>query len=248
MNNTLKDKVIWLCGARTGIGRSLANELLDKGARLCLSSRDGQVFTDFEGRVKKLKCDVRKMNDWQACAVDIEREFGHLDMFIYNAGDCIYVNNAEVKHEDFEYLMDVNFHGMVRASEAVLPLLHKSIEPRFVGMTSSVAWLPLPRAEAYGASKAAASHFLRSLRLDLSSYGVQVSEICPGFVKTPMTDKNDFPMPFLISAEEAGKKICKGLMKGDREIHFPKRFTWFIKAIAHAPYFLQYKICGSFTR
>ena len=248
MSKTLKDKVIWICGASTGIGKSLATELIQKGARLCISSRDGEVIEDFEGRVKKLKCDVRQINDWRACAVEIKRDYGHLDMFIYNAGDCIYVDNAEINNEDFLYIMDINFHGMVRAAEVVLPLLHKSTEPRFVGMTSSVSWLPLPRAEAYGSSKAAASYFLRSLRLDLSTCGVQVTEICPGFVKTPMTDKNDFPMPFLVSAKEAGRKICLGLTKGKDEIHFPKRFTWVVKFLSHLPYYFQFKACRSFVR
>ena len=248
VNKSLNNRVIWICGAKTGIGLAMAKQFIEKGARLCVSSRDGQVVKELEGQVKALKCDAKSMADWQLCAKEITEEFGKLDVFVYNAGDCIYVDDVEIKAEDFETMMDINFHGMVKASQVVLPLLKKSQSAQFVGMASSVAWLALPRAEAYGSSKAAAHYFLKSLRLDLSQYGIDVSIICPGFVKTPMTDKNDFPMPFLVSSERAGREICQGIIKRKPVIHFPKRFTYLVKFIAALPHFLEFRICRSFAK
>lgn len=248
MNKSLHNKVIWICGAKSGIGLAVAKQCLVLGARLCISSRDGQVVEELQGSVKALKCDANSQEDWQQCADQISQEYGQLDIFIYNAGDCIYVNDVDIKPGDFKTMMNINFHGMIKAAQVTLPLLKKTDNSQFVGMASSVAWLALPRAEAYGSSKAAAYYFLKSLRLDLSHYGIDVSIICPGFVKTPMTDKNDFPMPFLVSAERAGREICQGILKHKPVIHFPKRFTYLLKFIACLPHFLQFRICRSFVK
>ena len=241
-------KVIWICGAKSGIGKAVAEKFISSQNIVYLSSRDGSVDASFSTTVKALKCDVRNFDDWLLCAKQIQEEQGRLDLFIYNAGDCVYVSDTEVKHQDFEYMMDVNFYGLVKASEVLIPLLEKSPNGHFVGMTSSVAWLALPRAEAYGSSKSAAHYFLKSLRLGLKKRNIDISIVCPGFVKTPLTDKNDFPMPCLVSSEYAAEQIYRGVNKRKKTIHFPKRFTLVVKAIALLPSFLEEKITGSLTK
>jgi short-subunit dehydrogenase len=104
-----------------------------------------------------------------------------------------------------------------------------------VAVGSSAAYLPLSRAEAYGASKAAIEYMIRTLRIDLYREQIDVSLVCPGFVKTPLTDRNEFPMPFRLSVEEASNRIRRGIEKRRLEIHFPKRFTFILKALSLIP-------------
>jgi len=128
---------------------------------------------------------------------------------------------------------------MVYAIEAALPLLRQSKAAHIVGMSSTAYYVGLPRSEAYGSSKAAIAHMLNALRISLSSENIPVSVICPGFVETPLTDKNDFPMPGKITAEEAAVYICKGIAKQAEEIHFPKVFSFIMKVLSALPYFIQ---------
>jgi short-subunit dehydrogenase len=107
---------------------------------------------------------------------------------------------------------------------------------------SSAAYLPLSRAEAYGASKAAIEYMIRTLRIDLYQEQIDVSLVCPGFVKTPLTDRNDFSMPFRLSVEDASRRIRRGIEKRQLEIHFPKRFTYILKALSLLPESLWLRI------
>jgi short-subunit dehydrogenase len=123
-----------------------------------------------------------------------------------------------------------------------LPLLRQGVRPHLVGVGSSAAYLPLSRAEAYGASKAAIEYMIRTLRIDLFQENIDVSLVCPGFVKTPLTDRNDFSMPFRLSVEDASKRIRRGIDKRQLEIHFPKRFTFILKALSMIPEALWVRI------
>jgi short-subunit dehydrogenase len=108
--------------------------------------------------------------------------------------------------------------------------------------------LAMPRAQAYGSSKAAVTHFLESMKADLTPLGLDVSVVSPGFVKTPLTDVNDFPMPMRITADQAAKEIVKGLRKRTWHIHFPKRFTFILWMLGHLPAFLRHKITAAMSR
>lgn len=115
-------------------------------------------------------------------------------------------------------------------------------------MSSTVAYAGLPRAEAYGASKAAIRYLLESLRIDLYRLGITVSVVCPGFVRTPLTDRNDFPMPFRIEAEDAARRIVDGIEAGKAEIHFPKRFSLAFKLLTLLPTRLYLRLCARLVR
>jgi short-subunit dehydrogenase len=150
--------------------------------------------------------------------------------------------------ELFSRVMRINVESMAISIEGVLPLLRKGKGRHLVAVGSSASFLPLPRAEAYGASKAAIKYLTDTLRVDLYPEDIFVSLVCPGFVKTPLTDKNDFPMPFRISVEEASQRIRNGIAGRKREIHFPKRFTFLLKLLSTLPAGLWTKISQKMVR
>jgi len=137
---------------------------------------------------------------------------------------------------------------MVYGIEAVLPLLRQSPAPQLVGMSSTVAYRGLPRSEAYGASKAAIKNLFESLQIDLAREAFRVSVVCPGFVRTPLTDRNDFPMPFRIEADEAARRIVDGIEAGKPEIHFPRRFSLLFKLMTLLPDRLYIRLCARMVK
>ncbi len=247
---------IWLIGASSGIGLALARRLLSEGHRVAMSARRsgplGELAAGFADRIPDqelvVPCDVTRPEDIGAAVRRIEQHFGGIDTLIYNAGTCEYLNDGVVDAALIERVMETNFFGMSRCIAAALPLLRKGDGAQIAAVSSSAAYLPLPRAEAYGASKAAMSYFLHSLRLDLAAQGISVNVICPGFVKTPLTDRNDFAMPCQISAEQAAEAIVAGLRRDQKEIHFPRRFTGVLKMLGALPLGLQQKLTGQLVK
>ncbi|MET1254858.1 SDR family NAD(P)-dependent oxidoreductase [Aliikangiella maris] len=165
----------------------------------------------------------------------MESHWGGLDCAILNAGNAEYVDIQNFDSVIFERMMTTNYLSVVKGIEACLPILRQSPDPYLVGMSSSVAWQGLPKGQAYSASKAAIRNLFQGLYIELAAQNIAVSWICPGFVKTPLTDKNDFPMPARISAEQSAKIIFQQLCRKKVEIHFPKRFTLLLKLISMLP-------------
>lgn len=250
----LKDKYIWVTGASTGIGAALALALIKEGANVAISARHQDKLQTValkvadQSKLLILPGDVSNKEHNQAMVQKIKDIWGKLDMVILNAGSCEYIDTRVFKSQPFIDMMNTNFISMIYGIEAALPLLRQSATPYIVGTSSIAAYLGLPRSEAYSASKAASRIMLQGLRVDLSSENILVSIICPGFVKTPLTDQNDFAMPFLISAEQAAKLIIKGLKKTQHEIHFPKTFTYLVKLISWLPTCCTMKILRKLTR
>lgn len=238
--DTFNNKTIWLTGASKGIGRALALELAERGAKLALSARNEKELEQLANEMGNqptliLPMDVTEHAANIAAVTKIMHEWGQLDIAIFNAGNAEYV---DVQHFDsalFERSMLTNFQSMVYGIEAALPLLRQSSAPHIVGMSSTAAYGGLPRSEAYGASKAAIRNMLEGLRISLSPENIDVSVICPGFVRTPLTDKNDFPMPMIIEADTAAKIIADGISNRVEEIHFPKMFSLMLKFFSSLP-------------
>jgi NAD(P)-dependent dehydrogenase (short-subunit alcohol dehydrogenase family) len=191
-----------------------------------------------------------------AAAKEIRTYTESLDQVIINAGTCEYIDSEEIDVGVVKEVMDTNFFGALTVVNASLPLLraknelssHLQKQPQLVFMSSSVTYQALPRAGAYGASKAALRYFAECLRLDLQHEGIDVRVVSPGFVKTPLTDKNDFPMPFRISAEQAAQRIEQGLNGKQFDISFPRRFTRLLKLISFLPDGLRFKLLGKSSR
>ena len=247
----LEQQVIWLTGASTGIGEALTQALAGRCKRLYISARNEQKLQQLAAGQKHIipcPADVTSEQELQMVAARIEQECGQLDMLITNAGTCEYVDAGAPDPAMFRRVMDTNFMGTINAISAALPLLKKSSRAMIAGVSSSVTALAMPRAQAYGASKAAVTHCLQSFAADLHTHGIDVSVISPGFVRTPLTDVNDFPMPCLIEADEAARTIIDGLERRQRDIHFPKRFTLTLRLLGLLPEALRFRISKAMSR
>ena len=242
---------IWLTGAGSGIGRALAIQLAAAGHKLAVSGRSVTALNEVAanpGEFLVLPADVTDQNALRTAAATINQLWGGLDCVLLNAGSCEYLNAGQVDAALVRRVMETNFMGLVNTLEAAQPLLKNSAAPNLVAISSSAAYAPLPRAEAYGASKAAVSYFMESLRLDLAAQGVGVSLVYPGFVKTPLTDKNDFPMPMLISADQAAEAIIQGMNQGRAVIHTPRFFVALVRRLGRLPFFLRTRLTQRMVR
>ncbi len=243
----LQDRTIWITGASTGIGKTLAERLITLGNRLIITSRKAESLKPLKDlapdRVHILAADISQPASVDQMRNELTSIFDSIDTVILNAGTCEYVDTCQFDSELFDRVIQVNFIGLARCIEASLDLLRASSKaPHIVGISSAAAITGLPRAEAYGGSKAAVESCLESLALDLDKYGIAVSIIYPGFVDTPLTRKNDFPMPFLMSTESAVGKMISGIESRKFRVAFPARLIWSLKLMSMLPDTLRHKL------
>ncbi|WP_052480845.1 SDR family NAD(P)-dependent oxidoreductase [Gilvimarinus agarilyticus] len=228
---TADTPIDWVTGASSGLGRALALQLAGQGHWVIASARNHQALTQLateysgSGRILCLPLDVTQSEEVAAAAHLIKSKLGRLDRLIANAGSCEYFDFPHPDWRAIERVFAVNFNGAVNCIEAALPLLRQSpTRGHIVGVVSQVVNAPFTRAEAYGASKAALSYFLDSLRLDLANE-LDVTALYPGFVDTPLTAKNDFSMPFLMDADQAATRMCRAIERRAIALSFPRRLT-----------------------
>ena len=244
LNSPLRDwrgKRAWIVGASTGIGAALAQRLSGAGARVALSARsrdklEALAVTLPGALVLPLDvCDAAALADAYAVIV---AQWGGADLTILNAGTYAPMRADAFDLAQMNHHFAVNFHGVTNGLAAILPdYLRRSGEGPGIAIVSSVAgFRGLPQALAYGPSKAALINLAETLYLDLAPKGIAVTLINPGFVDTPLTKQNTFKMPALISAEQAADAIVEGFATGAFEIHFPKRFTRWLKILRTLPY------------
>lgn len=230
---------VLITGATSGIGEQLAIDYHKEGHEVWAIGRNRDALNKLaELGLHTARVDLANRKE----SLDWFATLSSIDLAILNAGTCEYIDLPDFDSELFARVMRGNVESMAVSIEGVLPLLRKGENPHLVGVGSSVTYLPLPRSEAYGASKAAITYLMDTLRVDLYDQNIAVSLVCPGFVKTPLTDKNDFPMPLRITVEEASTAIRDGIRKRKTEIHFPKKFTYILKAFSLLPKSLWTKI------
>ena len=236
---------ILITGATSGIGRQLADDYRQEGHEVWAVGRNEQALGELAGlgiRTGRLDLTDRERSlDWF-------QKLERLDLAILNAGTCEYLDMPTFDSGLFQRVLRANVESIAISIEGVLPALLKSDSPHLAGVGSSAAYLPLPRAEAYGSSKAAVAYLFDTLRITLKPHNVAVSLISPGFVQTPLTDLNDFPMPMRISAQEASTAIRRGLARRQAEIHFPWRFTLALKIASLLPRGLWAKIAATMVK
>ena len=243
-----EQKVIWVTGASSGLGRSIALQLANRGALVIASARNQQALDELAAQnqnIRALACDI---TDASACAVlgaQIAAISPHIDQAILNAGSCEYLNFPDPDWTAVRRVMEVNFFGTVNCVELVLPLLRAAGKPHLVVVASQATAAPFPRAEAYGASKAALQYFCDCLRLDLACEQIDVSVVNPGFVDTPLTRKNDFEMPFLMGVEPAAERIIGKLQGRPRRYSFPLRLSLLLGLSKLAPGLWQRAVAPS---
>ena len=245
--------VIWLVGASTGIGKSLVAQLAAEADTLYISARSADKLTalanDF-ANVKALPLDVTDGNGRGSAISAIEQQAGRLDWLILNAGTCEYIDMdaPQIDLGMYERVLNTNFHAPVALFHEAYALLRQSTDARLIGVSSSVTFTPLPTAQAYGASKAAFTYWLSSMATDIKAHGVRVQIVSPGFVDTPLTQQNDFKMPFLIDSDNAARRIVRGLKLKTTHIHFPKRFTLWLQLEALLPISWQLALNSKLSR
>ncbi|HWO94169.1 MAG TPA: SDR family NAD(P)-dependent oxidoreductase [Dehalococcoidia bacterium] len=233
---------VWLLGASSGIGAALVPELTRAGAKLAISARREDALQRVAERwgttqrpivVKPLDVTERYATD--RAADELRQLWGAIDVLIYGAGDWEVTDVARFDVDAIERQIMVNYVGLVRAVGAVLPAMLERRRGQIVGIASLSGYRGLPRAEAYGSTKAAANVFLQSLRIDTRHSGISVTTVNPGFVRTRLTAKNDFPMPFLLTPQQAARSIVLGIRRDKAEVHFPLRLSVPLKLFTALP-------------
>ncbi len=237
---------VWLVGASTGIGAALAYELVRRGARLALSGRDcGKLQALGIDGALLLTCDATDTASLDAARKSLLAAWGGVDLVVYLAGDYVPMGAENFDLARAEKLLAVNFNGGMHLVATVLDDLKPGGGIAFVA--SVAGYRGLPRALGYGPGKAALIHFAEILHLDLAPKGIGIWVINPGFVATPLTAQNEFAMPALLTPEQAAIATVNGLAKGNFEIHFPRRFTLWLKLLAHLPYAWSFPLIRRLT-
>jgi short-subunit dehydrogenase len=242
---------VWIIGASTGIGAATARALLAAGARVALSARSANLLAEVSGQSPRASVMPLDFTDGRAVKhawTELIDGWGRVDLVLIVAGTHREMRGWEIDEEAALSLLRTNLLAVIGTSAVVVPALVEQGSGA-IGIVASVAgYRGLPKALIYGASKAALINFTESLYLDLRDKGIGVYLVSPGFVKTPLTDRNDFRMPALISAEEAAAAMLHGLRRGVFEIHFPKRFTRALKLLQMLPYRWYFAIVRGTTR
>jgi len=251
LNHKLADwngQRVWLIGASSGIGEATARLLMQRGARVALTSRNQDALMILAGgKAHVAAADVTDRGRLKAAFDDVCAALGGIDVAIINAGTHQPVRAWELDAAAAEKLVQVNLVGALNAAALLAPYFAQRGSGR-IAITASVAgYGGLPTGLVYGATKAALINFAETLYLDLAPKGVAVHLINPGFVKTPLTDLNDFTMPALIGVDEAAREILAGIEHGEFEIHFPKRFTRLLKVLNLLPYRAYFSLVHRIT-
>ena len=236
---------VLVTGASSGIGLQLAKDYKSDGWSVYACGRNQQKLSEqFDDLgINTLAFDI---TDKQACEKALS-EIDPPDLIILNAGTCEYIDDPlQLDSDLFNRVMQANVIGVINSLAPLLPRLKQGSRVAFV--SSSVTYLAFPRAEAYGASKAALNYIARSIAVDLKSKNINVSLVQPGFVDTPLTQKNDFQMPSLVTVEEASNAIRKGLDKGKTTIAFPFMFIQVLRLMSLIPQAIWVKLSQGMIR
>ena len=235
-------KNVWITGASSGIGKALAAKFATKGWKVAASARRENLLQDLNNNnsnIHSFPLDVKDESRAKKVFQDIIEKFQTIDICVFCTG--IHDPDAEKKlsTEKIREIMETNFFGTLNCIMAVNSYFRERKSGHIAIVSSVAGYRGLPAASGYCASKAALTSLAESLYFDFKRKNIKVSLISPGFIKTPLTDKNKFPMPMIKSPEYAAEKIFIGLIrKNSFEIHFPKSFTIFVKLLKIMPNWL----------
>lgn len=254
LNTPIRDwtqRRVWVIGASQGIGEACARELLRRGARVALSARGRQaleaIATQAPDRTLVLPLDVTHTAQIAAAFASLRAQWGAVDLVLIVAGTYRAMRAWELDDENTRAMVDTNLNGVLNTVREVLPEMVGRGSGGLAIVSSVAGYRGLPRSLIYGATKAALINFAETLYLDVKPRGLDVYLINPGFVKTALTDRNEFKMPALIGAEEAARCTIEGMERGAFEIHYPKRFTRVLKVLRCLPYWLYFPLVRRIT-
>lgn len=234
----MNKRIAWVTGAGSGIGRGLAKRLAVDGWTVAVSARSGEDLLALAGEqagIVPFVLDVTDLDAVKAVWAQIVAGLGMPELVVLNAGTYVPVSAKDFTAEKYGANVEVNLMGTVKCLEVVMAAMRAQRSGHIAVVSSLTGYVGLPTASAYGATKAALINMCQALEPELEAEGVKLSVINPGFVDTPLTRKNEFPMPFLISTDEAVERIVKGLKSGKFEIAFPTRMSVAIRLLAALP-------------
>ena len=239
-------KIIWITGASSGIGKALAIKFAEKGWIVAASARRENLLEDlnkFNPNIYSFPLDVTEIENCKLIANKIIEKFGGIDICVFGTGMHDPKSEKRFNLNKIREIMEVNYFGTMNSINSIYEYFSEKKNGQISIISSVAGYRGLPAAGAYCASKAALTSYAESLNFDMKMKNVRVSLISPGFIKTPMTDQNDFPMPMIKSPEFAANEIYKGLTeKKSFEIHFPKAFTYFLKFLQILPSSIYFKL------
>jgi len=238
--------VVWVTGASSGIGRALALRYARAGWHVVATSRNISAFssepTEIAARIEAISLDVRNLDDVHSAISTIEERCGPIRLGILNAGIYRKMPAALFDAALIRDITETNYMGVIHCIDALLPRMIARRGGQLAVIGSMAGWRGLPFAAPYGASKAALINLCESLKLDCEKHGVSISIVNPGFVRTPLTDANDFPMPFLMEVEDAAERIVAGLERRAFSISFPRGLSLLLGMARLLPYRLYFRL------
>lgn len=233
---------VWLIGASSGIGRSLSFELLERGANIYISSRKKELLEEIKTadskKVTVLPLDVLKINEIENASAQIPK----IDLVIFLAADYSPMSVENFNAELANKIIDVNLKGAINLCSVVMPRMMKEKNGHMSFVASIAGYIGLPQSSIYGSTKAGLINFCETIYNELKPYNVDVSIVNPGFVKTNLTAKNEFEMPFIMTPKEAALEMIRGYGSGSFDIVFPKTFSYFFRFMRILPYSLHLRL------
>ena len=232
-------KKIWITGASSGIGRALAEKFAKENWKVAVSARRESLLKEIaqHENISSFPLDVTDDDSVDVTFSNIIKEFKDLDLCVFCSGTYDPKLEKEINKEQIKKVMNINFFGILNCIKAVEKYFKNKKDGHISIVSSIAAYRGLPNSSAYGPSKSALTNLTESLYFDFKKYNVRISLVSPGFIKTPLTDKNEFPMPFIKSPEFAANKMYNGLVKSTAfEINFPKELTIAFKLLRILPY------------
>ena len=248
----MNKKTIWITGGSTGIGKALAIKFANEGWNVAISARRIELLNELSDKYENISGFQLDVTDKLKCKEvfnNIKEKYENIDICFFSTGTWDPKKEKDIDVEQMEEVFRVNFFGTVNSIKAVEKYF-KDKKSGIITIVSSIAgYRGLPNSTGYGPSKSALNNLAESLYFDFKRYNVRVSLVSPGFIKTPMTDKNDFKMPFLKTTEYAAEKIYDGLInKKNFEIHFPKSLTLILKILSLLPSKIYFSLIGKMTK
>ena len=232
-------KKIWITGASSGIGKALAEKFSLEGWKVAISARRKEILDDMAEKenIFSYPLDVTNQNQIKDVFSKIINDFGDLDLCVFSSGTYDPKLEQEINIKQNKFVMETNFFGVLYCIKTVEKYFKEKKEGHISIVSSIAGYRGLPNSSGYGPSKAALTNLTESLYFDFKKHNVRISLVSPGFIKTPLTDKNEFQMPFIKSPEFAAEKMFNGLTKTNAfEIHFPKALTVILKILRILPY------------
>ncbi len=248
----MNKKTIWITGGSTGIGKALAIKFANEGWNVAISARRENllnVIADSHENISSFPLDVTDKLKCKEVFEKIKNKFENIDICFFSTGTWNPKKERDIDVEQIEEVFKINFFGTLNAIKAVEEYFKKKKSGTITIVSSIAGYRGLPNSTGYGPSKSALNNLAESLYFDFKRSNVRVCLVSPGFIKTPMTDKNDFKMPFLKTTEYAAEKIYDGLVnKKNFEIHFPKSLTLVLKMFSFLPSKIYFALVTKMTK